>query len=211
MKGAIHPSLVYRIGKNTTARNNQSIDVRTFSKGVDMRFTGFVQYDSSATPVNTISDLEGNSYGFSLSQMPNYNFLTNIYDQVRVDTVKLKIFNVGSSSSGQQPLRPVLILYAYDPDGGVEETKNIFDRNNLEFHPLSPSKPMCTLKGVPGTVSSDGVVLKKRFLDAQKVGNNKFSLGKICLCTDGFDQDPSSAKLNLIGVVSVTCSFKGKK
>jgi hypothetical protein len=178
---------------------------------VDLRFTGFVQYDTSTSPINVISDLEGNSYGFSLNQMPNYSFLTNIYEQVRVDHVKLKIFNVGSSGTGQQPLRTVLILYAYDPDGGVEDTKNIFDRANLECHPLSPSKPMCTLSGVPGTVSTDKVVLKKRYFDAQTVGDNKFSLGKICVACDGFNQDPSGAKLNLIGVISVTCSFKGKK
>lgn len=210
---AIHLAVLNRIGKNTTRNNSNrnSIDVRTFSQGVDLRFSSFINYGNATAPINVISEVAEDCYGFQLNQLPNYPFLSNVYEQVRVDHVKLKIFNTGSSRSTQQPLRPVLILYAYDSDGGVEDTKNIFDRSNLELHPLSTGKPMCTLSGVPGTVSTDDVVLKKRYFDAQKVGDNKFNLGHICCACDGFDQDPSSAKLNLIGVLSVTCSFKGKK
>jgi hypothetical protein len=209
---AIHSAVLFRIGKNSNNNSNKnSIDVRTFSKGLDLRFHAFEQYDTATTPINVISEVEEDSFGFKLSQLPNYSFLSNVYEQVRVDYVKLKIFNPGSSRSTQQPLRTVLILYAYDSDGGIEDTKNIFDRSNLELHPLSSSKPMCTLSGVPGTVSASDVVLKKRFFDAQSVGDNKFNLGHICCACDGFDQDPSTAKLNLIGVLSVTCSFKGKK
>jgi len=201
------------IGKNTktTINSRKTVDVRTFSTGVDLRFTGFINYDQSTAPINVISDLEGNNYGFSLSQFPNYDPCSAIYEQVRVDKVKLKIFNPGAVGSTQQPLRNVMILYAYDPDGGYESTKDIFSRSSLQLMNLSTGNPSCTLSGVPGTVSTDSLVLMKRYFDAQAAQDLKFSLGKICCACDGFDQNPSSAKLNMIGVVSVTCSFKGKR
>jgi len=186
-------------------------DVRTFSTGVDMRFNGFITYGSISQPMNTISDINENSYGFSLNQFPNFGPLANVYEQVRVDKIKLRIFNTGASGSAQQPLRPVMILYAYDPDGGYEDTRDIFSRSNLQLMTLSPSNPTCTISGVPGAISSTGEVLTKRYFDAQQAGDLKFYLGKLCCACDGFDQNPSSAKLNLICVASITCSFKGRR
>lgn len=181
------------------------------SVGVDLRFTGFVNYDGSASPVNVISDLEGNNYGFSLSQFQNWDPLAGVYEQVRVDKVRLNIFNVGAVGSTQQPLRQVMILYAYDPDGGREDTKNIFSRANMRMHVLSSANPSVTLSGVPGAVQADGLVQKKRFYDIARVSELKFSLGKIAAVCDGFNQDPSGAKLNLVGVVSVDLTLKGMR
>lgn len=182
---------------------------RTISRGVDLRFTGFINYDGSATPINTISDLEGNNYGFSLSQFQNFEPLASVYEQVRVDRIRLKIFNVGAVGSTLQVLRQVMILYAYDPDGGTENTKDIFSRANMQSYALSTGSPTVTLSGVPGTVQENGLVQTKRFYDTANMSSLKFFLGKICAVTDGFNNDPSGARLNLVGVASVDLTFKG--
>jgi len=209
---AIHSALLIKwIGKNSMNKNSMSTDIRTFSTGVDLRFTSFTNYSTATTPINTISSLEGNRYGFILSSLPNFTALSDVYEQVRVDKVQLKIFNTGCGGSSDQPLRQVMILYAYDPDGGNENVRDIFSRSNMQTRVLSVGNPVTTLTGVPGAVSTDGLILKKRFFDVQQCGDTPFFLGKICAVTDGFGNDPSTAKINLAGIVSVTCTFKGKR
>lgn len=184
---------------------------RTFSRPVDLRFTGFVTYGSSTSPINTISDLSGNDgiIGMNLGSFQNYEPLSGVYEQVRVDSVEVIMFNTCAVGSTDQPPRPVQILYAYDPDGGAESVRDIFSRNNMTVRTLTFGNPTMRIKGVPGAVTNEGRIEKRIFYDAQTVQDKRFYLGKICAVCDGFDNDPSGAAINLAGIIKVTCTFRG--
>lgn len=196
--------------KNVSSRKLDML-TRTFADAVDLRFTGFITLGTSTSPINTISDLrtQDGMLGITLDSFQNFAPLSNVYEQVRVDSVELSMFLTCSTDSTDQPLRPVQILYAYDPDGGAEATRDIFSRNNLTIRTLTFSNPTLRIKGVPGAVTSEGRIEKRIFYDAQAIGDRRFYLGKICAICDGFNNNPSGATLNLAGIIKVTCTFRG--
>jgi len=197
--------------KSRVAKSEKSLSQskRKFSVFTDLRFTGFITAGSSTSPINTISDLEGNQLGFTLDSFPDFARYQNIYDQIRVDSVRVNMTLTSAVGSTSQPPRVVQILYAYDPDGGTSDTRSIVSRNNMKMNTLSFSNPSMNISGIPGTLSSDGRVEKQLWYDIQGVGSKRFYLAKIVAQTDGFENDPSGAKLNLAGIITVFATFKG--
>jgi hypothetical protein len=203
--------MVKNIIRNPPPRN-LSTHTRKFSNYVDLRFTGFIQAGSATQPVNVISDLEGGSLGLRLTDFQNFNNLANIYDQVKVDNVSLKITLPGVVGQELAQPRTCEILSAYDPDGGTESTRDIYDRHNLRNTTLSFSNPSMTLQGTPGALSSDGRVEKALYYDTSSasIATKRFFFTQLALVTGGMP-DPSGARLNLIGTITLTCTFKGAR
>jgi hypothetical protein len=175
-----------------------------------MRFTGFVTMGTATVPINTISAVDNSAYGFSLDQFPNFAPMQNIYEQVRIDSVSIIMTLTAQVGNTDQPPRVVNVVFSYDPDGGADpNARDIFSRQNLKFLPLSFSNPCKSIAGIPGTLSSDGRVEKRLFYDLVTAGSKKFYLGKFVAICDGFNGDPSSARINLATVIKVKCTFKG--